>query len=194
MVKLAIVGLGNRGIENIKTLFNIPDVSIVSVCDVYEDRVADAVKLVPEHGQSAKGYLDYKEALNVAGIDAVMIFSGWQSHSDIALYAMKKGIAVASEVGGEYSLDNCFELVKTQEKTGTPYMFLENCCYGEEELLATAMVRRGMLGKISFCAGAYTHDLRSEISYGLKTRHYRFENYRHRNCENYPTHDLGPIS
>lgn len=194
MVKLAVIGLGQRGISNIKTLFSIPDVEIVSVCDVYEDRVGDALKLLEEHGQSAKGFKDYKEALNVAGLDAAMIFSGWQNHSEVAEYAMEKGITVASEVGGEYSLERCFELVRTQEKTGTPYMFLENCCFGEEELLATAMVRRGKLGKISFCAGAYTHDLREEVSYGIKNRHYRFENYRHRNCDNYPTHDLGPIA
>ena len=25
-------------------------------------------------------------------------------------------------------------------------------------------------------------------------RHYRFRNYLYRNCENYPTHELGPIA
>lgn len=195
MVNLAIIGCGGRGLGNIYyTLCSMEDVRILSVCDVYEDRALRAVELLKEKGQEAKPFTDYKEALNVAGLDAVMIFSGWQSHSEIAIYAMRKGIAVASEVGGEYSLDRCHELVRVQEETGTPYMFLENCCYGEEELLATAMVRKGMLGTISFCAGAYSHDLRDEVAYGIKNRHYRFENYRHRNCENYPTHDLGPIS
>ena len=51
-----------------------------------------------------------------------------------------------------------------------------------------------MFGEISYCHGAYAHDLRSEISGGLKNRHYRLRNYMMRNCENYPTHELGPIA
>ena len=38
------------------------------------------------------------------------------------------------------------------------------------------------------------HDLRDEIAYGKENRHYRLRNYLSRNCENYPTHDLGPIA
>jgi hypothetical protein len=29
---------------------------------------------------------------------------------------------------------------------------------------------------------------------GRVNRHYRLANYLHRNCENYPTHEIGPIS
>ena len=107
---------------------------------------------------------------------------------------MHKGIAVASEVGCEYSLENCYRLVRTQEQTGTPYMFMENCCYNKDELLATAMARKNMFGTIVHCAGAYAHDLRREVAYGHVNRHYRFDNYLKRSCDNYPTHELGPIA
>ena len=132
MVKLAVIGLGGRGRCNIQTLCSIEDVAIISVCDPYEDRVAKTVEDLKKRGHEAQGFTDYKKALNVPGLDAVMIASGWQSHSQVALYALEKGIPVGCEVGGEYSLERCFELVRTQEKTGTPYMFLENCCYGED--------------------------------------------------------------
>ena len=42
--------------------------------------------------------------------------------------------------------------------------------------------------------GGYQHDLRNEIAFGRENRHYRLRNYLNRNCENYPTHDLGPIA
>jgi len=130
----------------------------------------------------------------VSGVDAVFVFSDWTTHTEIAIYAMEKGIAVASEVGCEYSIDNCHTLVRTQEKTGTPYMFMENCCYNRDELLATSMARHGLFGTLIHCSGTYSHDLRKEIAYGHVNRHYRFDNYLHRNCDNYPTHELGPIS
>lgn len=195
MINACIIGLGGRGYQLIKdVLTKNENVNIISVSDIYEDRVADAKDFIKSVGGDAKGFTDYKQALNVKGIDAVFIFAGWEAHSEVAIYAMEKGIPVASEVGCEYTLENCFNLVRTHEKTGTPYMFMENCCWGKEELLATSMARNNMFGTIVHCAGAYGHDLRNEISYGLKNRHYRFMNYLNRCCENYPTHELGPIA
>ncbi len=195
MIKACVIGLGQRGTHLIKSvLLNNPDISIIAVCDAYEDRVAEELKKIKSAGGDARGFSDWHEALNVAGLDATFVFSDWSTHTEIAMYAMEKGIAVASEVGCEYSLENCYDLVRTQERTGTPYMFMENCCYNYDELLATSMARRGVFGTIVHCSGAYAHDLRQEISYGHLNRHYRFDNYVHRNCDNYPTHELGPIA
>lgn len=195
MINTCVVGLGCRGYSMLcDVLLKLPDLNVVSVCDVYEDRVQQGLDAVTAAGGQARGFTGYRDALAVPGVDAVFIFSDWSSHTQIAVHAMKRGIAVACEVGCEYSLENCYELVRTQEETGTPYMFLENCCWGQEELVATAMVRRGLLGTIVHCSGAYAHDLRQEISYGHVNRHYRFDNYANRCCENYPTHELGPIA
>lgn len=195
MIKACVIGLGQRGSSLISdVLLKDPDISIIAVCDLYEDRIANAARQIREAGTDTRGFTDWREALNVAGLDAVFIFSDWSTHSEIAVYAMEKGIAVASEVGCEYSLDNCYRLVHTQERTGTPYMFMENCCYNRNELLATSMARSGAFGTVVHCSGAYAHDLRNEVAYGHVNRHYRFDNYLLRNCDNYPTHELGPIA
>lgn len=195
-VKLAVVGVGSRGRDvTLNTLLKIKDASVVSVCDIYSDRAEEVAKSASEiQGFDVPAFTDYKKALNVSGIDAAVIITSWEAHSEVAMYAMRKGIPVGSEVGGEFSLNSCYELVSVQESTGTPYMFLENCCYGKDELLATAMARKGVFGEIVHCSGAYAHDLRSEVAWGIENRHYRFKNYQHRCCENYPTHDLGPIA
>jgi len=195
MIRACVIGLGGRGFGLLKgVLLKNPDIEVVAVCDLYEDRLARGVDKVKECGGDAKGYTDYKEALNTAGLDAAFVFSDWSTHAEIAIHAMRKGIAVASEVGCEYSLENCHQLVRVQEETGTPYMFMENCCWNRDELLATAMARKNMFGTIVHCAGAYGHDLRNEVAYGHVNRHYRFDNYLNRCCENYPTHELGPIA
>ena len=56
------------------------------------------------------------------------------------------------------------------------------------------MVRKGVFGEIVHCSGGYHHDLRHEITHGKELRHYRLNEYLTRNCENYPTHELGPIA
>lgn len=195
MINACVIGLGHRSYNLIsKVLLNNPDLNIVAVCDVYEDRITQAQACIREHGGDAKGFTDYKEALNTKGLGAAFVFTGWEKHAEVSIYAMEKGIPVASEVGCEYTLNNCYDLVRTQQTTGTPYMFMENCCWGRSELLATSMARKGKFGTIVHCSGAYGHDLRKEISYGLQNRHYRFRNYLNRNCDNYPTHELGPIA
>ena len=195
MLNACVIGLGKRSYNLIsKVLLSNKDLNIVAVCDIYEDRIANAVSCIREHGGNAKGFTDYKIALDTPGLQAAFVFTGWEMHTEVALLAMEKGIPVATEVGCEYMLDNCYKLVHAQETTRTPYMFMENCCWGKSELLATSMARNNLFGEIVHCSGAYGHDLRNEVAYGLKNRHYRFENYRCRNCDNYPTHELGPIA
>lgn len=194
-VKVGIVGLGGRGMGLMYPLLRMGDVRIAAVCDVYEDRAEAAKKEVRKiGGYEPMSTCDYTEVIEKSGADVILVATSWQSHIEIACAAMKKGIFTAMEVGGSYDLEGCWKLVNTYEATGTPFMFLENCCYGQRELMCLNMAKEGKLGKIVHCDGAYCHDLRGEISFGRENRHYRLEHYINHNCENYPTHDLGPIA
>lgn len=194
-IKVGVIGLGNRGRINIKTMLSIPKVEVVAVSDVYEDRCKEAAKIIVDLGfKEPIKTTDYKEIINCCDVDAVMVFSGWETHIQIAIDAMKGGKVVGIEVGGATSIDECWKLVETYEKTKAPIMFLENCCYGKNELLVRNMVRAGLFGEIVHCHGAYGHDLRKEVSSGMENKHYRLKHYLNRNCDNYPTHELGPIA
>lgn len=194
-VKVGVIGLGNRGLSMLKLIImKIEGVKVEAVCDVYEDRAkagADAVEA--KQGKRPLMTLDYKDVL-AADVDAVFILSSWDGHIKIAIEAMRAGKYVATEVGGAYSLDDCFDLVAASEETGKPCMLLENCCYGRKELAVLNAVRKGVFGEVVHCSGGYHHDLRNEITFGRENRHYRLNEYLNRNCENYPTHELGPIA
>ena len=194
-VNMGIIGLGQRGEQHLNLLLTYEDVSIVAVCDKYDDRAKNAGNKVKEKsGELPLVTTDYRSLLADKKVETVLISTDWELHIPIACAALEAGKVVALEVGGAYSVEDCYKLVRTQERTGTPFMFMENCCYNKDELLATALVRSGRFGKIVHCAGAYGHDLRSEVAYGKENRHYRLRNYLLRNTENYPTHELGPIA
>ncbi len=194
-INVGVIGLGGRGISMCKTMMEIPNINIVAVCDPMEGRATKAADIVEQkQGTKPQEIKDHNEFFKLEGLDAVMVFTSWESHIDLAIMAMQKGIPVACEVGGAYSVDDCFKLVKVQEKTGTPCMMLENCCYGRNELMAMNMLKLGVFGEVVHCSGGYHHDLRKEVIEGDETGHYRLRNYRYRNCENYPTHELGPIA
>lgn len=195
-VNVAVIGMGNRGQSLLKhCILPQPGVQVVAVCDRYEDRVKLGVDMVLEAGQpQPKAAQDYRDLLDMPELDAVLILTSWDSHINLACDFMRAGKYTAIEVGGAYSVDDCWKLVRTHEETGTHCMILENCCYGREELMVLNMVRQGLFGEIVHCQGGYRHDLRQEIAFGRENRHYRFYNYLTRNGENYPTHELGPIA
>lgn len=197
-IKLAIIGYGQRGkvmLTGILTTMSKMDIEIIGVCDSYEDRANEAAQHVREHiGNDPLCTTDYRDLLNMKELDAVLIFSAWESHVKIAIDAMRAGKYVGMEVGGAFSLEECWSLVRAYEETRVPCMLLENCCYGQRELMALRMAEEGVFGQIVHCAGGYCHDLRSEITNGEELRHYRLRNYLNRNCDNYPTHDIGPIA
>lgn len=190
------IGLGGRGMGHLSGIFcERDDVVVTYVCDVYEDRCAEAVKMVEEkNGNTPKSTTNYKEVCESPDVDVVIVTSAWENHIPACVYAMECGKQVATEVGGAYSIDDCWKLVNTYEKTGIHCMMLENCCYDRNEMMVMKMVREGLFGKIVHCEGGYQHDLRGEVSHGAENRHYRLRNYQNRCCENYPTHELGPIA
>ena len=194
-VRLAVLGLGSRGLGQMQTLLEMEDVDVTAVCDVYTDRAeagAEAVQAARGHRPFVTSH--YEEAIDRSDVDAAIIMTSWETHVPLAIFAMRHGKRPAIEVGGAASVEECWQMVRASEETGVPLMMLENCCYGEAELTLLRMVREQVFGTLVHCAGAYAHDLRDEIGNGDINRHYRQRHFLHRNGELYPTHELGPIA
>ena len=194
-IRTCVAGFGQRGSTLLSDIWlDRDDVQFIGVCDLHADRAAAAAKAIEERtGSRPAEFTDYRRMLDLKP-DLFIVTTSWRDHLELVIEALNRGIYVACEVGGAYTVEQCWELVKTQERTGTPCAFLENCCYGREELMTLDMARKGLFGTVVHCSGRYGHDLRSEVVYGKQNRHYRLENYLNRNCENYPTHELGPIA
>ncbi len=195
-IKIGIIGLGARGSALLKDVI-LPQKAgtVTAVCDQYEDRAEAALQqVILAQGDAPRIYTDWHDVIADENVNTVLITTSWDAHINIAIEAMEAKKAVGMEVGGTYSIHECWQLVETWERTRTPFMLLENCVFGRRELMVLHMVQQGLLGKIVHCSGGYHHDLREEVAFGSEKRHYRLRNYIGRNCENYPTHELGPIA
>ena len=194
-VRIGLIGIGNRGAGTLSMLLEMDDVEITAVCDMYEDRVAEGIRLVVDAGKPAPaGFTNYKQAVCRDDVDCIITPSSWTSHTEVLVAAMRAGKPAATEVGGASSVQECWELVKVSKETGVPCMMLENCCYGREEMALLNMVKQDVFGELIHCQGGYEHDLREQVVRGAENRHYRLNNYLLRNGEVYPTHALGPIA
>ncbi len=199
-VRIGVIGLGQRGSDAVARLSYIDGAEIVALCDKYPDRVEKAQQTLVKMGRpKAKGYSGedgWKALCESKDIDLVYTPTPWHLHTLIAVYAMKNGKHAATEVPAALTIEDCWQLVETSEKTKKHCMMLENCCYDFFELLTLNMSRNGMFGDILHAEGAYIHDLSKGWLFNKKAYADMWrlkENIKH-NGNLYPTHGLGPIA
>ena len=191
-------GLGQRGPGAVGRMSHIEGVEIKALCDLRPERIDVAKEQISNDIHDPVSYSGneevWKELCERDDIDLVYICTPWHLHTPMAVYAMKQGKHVCTEVPAAVTLDECWELVETSESTRKHCMMLENCCYDFFELLTLNMARQGFFGDIIHCEGAYIHDLRElNFSKGGYQDMWRLKaNQRKGNL--YPTHGLGPIA
>jgi hypothetical protein len=198
-VRAAFIGCGARGPSHIEACLNIEGVDVVAICDNHEPSAQKGFQMVTKVGRPApalytKGDLDYRRMLERTDIDIVFISTPWEWHVPMAVDTMKAGKHAFVEVPAAYTVDGCWELVETSEKTQRHCMMLENVNYGREELMVLNMCQMGLFGELLHGEAAYIHDLRwqmNEIEHG--TGSWRTLHYTRRNGNLYPTHGLGPV-
>lgn len=199
-IKIGYIGVGRRGMSVLNIGFSkMCDVEVSVICDLSQKRLERARDIVMENG----GYeprltTNYKDVISDPSLDAIVIMIGWSGRPQMAMEAMRAGKYTAIEVGCADSLEECYDLIRTYEKTGAPLMMLENACYCRRELMALNMAEQGLLGELVHCTGGYHHYLNDvELFRDIDTDdipHYRLCHYEKKNRENYPTHEFGPIS
>lgn len=197
-VRLGIIGVGGRGTSLLKDLLGVDKVEIKAICDLVPEKVARAQKTVTDAGQPqptgfSKGDSDFKN-LNQLDLDIVYIATPWNWHVPMALDAMKNAKHAAVEVPACTTLQECWDVVNTSESTRKHCIILENCCYGETEMMVLNMIRDGLFGTITHGEGAYLHDLRKILTSNEGEGLWRRVPHMKRNGNLYPTHGLGPVA
>lgn len=197
-VRVGFIGIGHRGGAAVERFTYLEGIEITALCDLYDDRVQRGQQVISrKESPRPKGFSDgknaWKSVCESPEVDLVYICTPWALHAPMALYAMECGKHVAVEVPAAKTLDECWQLVETSERTRKHCMMLENCCYDFFELLTLNMARRGFFGDIIHGEGTYIHfnrPLYVDKTYYAEMWRLREET---RNGNLYPTHGLGPI-
>lgn len=199
-LRMAFIGVGGRGSGHLEMMMDLEGVEVTAIADNHAPNLQRAVKSVVSRGRKepaayGNGDVDYKRMLERDDIDAVLIATPWELHARMCVDSMLAGKHAFTEVPAAVTLEECWELVETAERTQKHCMMLENCCYGREELIALNMCRLGVLGDLLHGEAAYIHDLRgqmNDVEHG--TGSWRTIHYIKRNGNLYPTHGLGPVA
>lgn len=200
-IKLGYVGLGRRGYGVLEgCMAEMKDIEFTIFCDTDIEKMEKGWELLKENGHTKKPIMttDYQDVVNNPEIDAIILMTGWHNRAEMAAQSMRAGKYTGIEVGCAFDLDECYMLAEVYEETKTPLMMLENICYGRREMMALNLHEQGLFGEVVHCVGGYHHYLpKVELFLDVddkELKHYRLHSYINRNCEQYPTHELGPIS
>jgi predicted dehydrogenase len=198
-VRIGVVGTGNRARGLMSNLLGMKNIFIPAVCDIDPKALAAAQQIVTEKGQSKpEGYsgpTDYKKLMDRDDLDAVLICTPWDLHTPMSVYGMKAEKIIGCEVPIAYTLEECWQLIKTWEETGTPCMQLENWSFRSDNLAVLKMIRAGLLGEITHTHCAYSHDCIDHWYFERGTGNSRWaaQYLIDHNRAQYPTHQQGPV-
>jgi len=93
-IQIALVGAGIQGTGDTITALTVPGAKLVAVCDLYDGRLTDARKL---WGQELFTTRDYRELINRADVDALIVAVPDHWHRQIAVDALGKNKSVYLE-------------------------------------------------------------------------------------------------
>ena len=206
-VRLGFIGVGGRGTNLLELALRRDDTVVNALCDIDEqalhgarDKVNEATGKTPEVYGS--GEEDFRNLVTRDDLDAVIIATPWLWHVPMAVASMRAGKATALEVPAAVTVEDCWDLVETQERTGVAFMMLENVCYRRDVIAILNMVRQGLFGELIQCQCGYQHDLRHiKFQPGAEfgpdadgEARWRTQHATKRNGDLYPTHGIGPTA
>ncbi|MBT3278679.1 MAG: Gfo/Idh/MocA family oxidoreductase [Phycisphaerales bacterium] len=197
-VRIAVIGLGNRGPNAVNRMAKLKGVTVVALCDLIRNRAEKCqqtlINLKQPKAKIFSGENGWKDLCKMEDLDLVYIVTPWRLHTPMAVYAMECGKHAAVDVPAATTVEECWQLVNTSERTKKHCMQLENCCYDNFEMMTLNMTRKGVFGEIVHAEAAYIHDLISLNTTGHYQGRWRLQQNLKRNGNLYPTHGLGPVS
>ncbi len=198
-VRIGFVGVGGMGTAHVGNLLRIEGAELRAVCDIVEWKVERIQAMCVAAGKPkpegyTRGETDFKRMCEQADLDLVYNATPWEWHVPICLEAMNTGKHAATEIPVAISIDECWKLVETSEKTGKYCIMMENCNYDRVEMMILNMVKKEVLGELLHAECGYLHDLRGVKHDMLGEGVWRRAHSMKRNGDLYPTHGLGPVA
>ncbi|HEO69703.1 MAG TPA: alpha-N-acetylgalactosaminidase [Candidatus Hydrogenedentes bacterium] len=198
-VRVGFVGIGKRGSYLVRTLLALERVEVRAVCDIVEDRVAQAQQWVVEAGQAKPaGYAGtetvFRDLCEQEDLDLVINAAPWEWHVPICVAAMQAGKHTFTEVPAAVTEDECWQLIETAERTRRHCVMMENCCYFRNAMMVLSMVRKGLLGRLIHCEAGYQHyRIANNVFDAEGNLLWCGEHEARRDGNLYPTHPVGPV-
>ena len=210
-VRMGLIGIGSRGSGTAVRMASIDGVEIKALCDVHSDRVNSTIERIqkefpnrprPENYSGSED--SWKRLCEREDIDFIYTATPWPMHAPIAMYAMEHGKHVYTELPVGVTVEECWKVVETSERTRQHCFMGCGSCHDGMAAVVLNMARQGYFGDLIHGEGHYIHDrvsntesrwVRQEDNHNwFGFRPWRLRENANRNGNLYPAHGLGPVA
>lgn len=155
-VRLGFIGIGDRGralLMNVQAFAELLNVEIAAVCDNYDPNYERAIKLT---NGKAKPFKDYRQLLEMKGLDAVVVATPLTQHAKIVIDAMNTGLHVFCEKSMARTLDDSKQMYDEHLRTKKILQIGHQRVFSPVYLEAIEKIHRGDIGQVTHMK-AYWH-------------------------------------
>lgn len=123
-IRIGFIGPGGRGFRaHVKNLAKLAEegqpIELVAVCDVFEEhRNKAAAHIKKVNGNDPEKYVDFREMIEKANLDAVTIATPDHWHAKQAIESMQAGLDVYCEKPMTKTVEEAIEVMKVWNETG----------------------------------------------------------------------------
>jgi predicted dehydrogenase len=147
--KIGVVGLGYWGPNLVRNLRSLPDCSLTTVCDTNKQRLQHLRALYP----GIAGETDYKQLLDGADLDAIVIATSVHLHYPMAKASLLAGKHTLIEKPMACSSEECEDLIEIAQRKGLVLMVGHTFLYSPAVRKLKEIVGQGDIGEIRYiCA------------------------------------------
>ncbi len=165
-VRVAFIGVGNRGSYLLRHTLDVPGVKVVAICDLDPATLQKAIDQATAKGHSPEGYSEYRKLLDRKDIDAVVIATPVDFHKEMAVAALEVGKNVYCEKPMAMTPEECRLVVNAAKSAKGIFQAGFQLRHDPNRSAAMDFIKKGGIGKVLFLQGyRHTSDLPHEIGW-----------------------------
>jgi myo-inositol 2-dehydrogenase / D-chiro-inositol 1-dehydrogenase len=152
-VRVAFIGVGNRGSFLERHMLKVPGIKVVAICDINPDNLKAAVAQATAAGHSPDTYTEYRKLLERKDIDAVVIATPVDFHKEMAIAALEIGKNVYCEKPMALTPEDCRQVTNTAASAKGIFQAGFQLRHDPNRAAAMDFIKKGGIGKVLFLQG-----------------------------------------
>lgn len=145
-LKVGVIGAGSLSEAHLEGYKNNPNVELIAVCDLMEERAATKA----EKYDIPNVYTKYQDLLNDPELDAVSVVTWNNTHKDISIAALEAGKHVLCEKPLCLNHDQALEIKTAADKTDKKFMIGYVRRHASSIKILKEFIDNGSLGEIYY--------------------------------------------
>ncbi len=157
-IQLGLIGAGGMGVIDATTALEIPDVALMTVCDLYDGRLVTSEATEEWPWADLTTTRDYREVIGRDDIDAVIVATPDHWHRKISIDAMRAGKSVYCEKPMVHKIGEGAEVVRVQQETQRTFQVGSQGMSSLGNEKARELYLSGAIGELNYAEGFWARN------------------------------------